>query len=155
MIGRRSRSVTVLSVEPADEHQKALDEIVRRSPWGLCRDTSWTLESGPTDLRTALKTRNIPIVLCDGGWQEMLLDLATLSDPPFLIVTSHLADNRLWSEALNLGAYDVLAKPYDAAEVIRVLSMAWLRWQSTHETPAPAKAAQPRSQAPLCLPARA
>jgi len=153
MIERRPSSATLISLGPADEHQRALDEIVRRATWSLCPDTSWTLElaSGPAASRPALEAGNIPIVLCDAGWQELLPDLHSLSDPPFLIVTSRLADNRLWSEALNLGAYDVLAKPYDPAEVVRVLSMAWLRWQRTHEKPARAKAAKPRGPAPRCV----
>jgi len=36
-------------------------------------------------------------------------------------VTSRLADERLWAEALNLGAYDVLAKPFDSTEAMRVV----------------------------------
>ena len=45
-----------------------------------------------------------------------------------MIVTSRSADERLWVEALNLGAYDVLAKPFDRDEVLRSVSMAWLNW---------------------------
>jgi DNA-binding response OmpR family regulator len=98
-----------------------------------------------TDIEAALqviKENRLPIVLCDDacGWREMLEDLKTLPDPPFLIVTSVLADDRLWSEALNLGAYDVLAKPFRADEVARVLNMAWLRW---------AKRSKPRWTLPL------
>ena len=40
---------------------------------------------------------------------------------------------RLWAEALNLGAYDVLAKPYDPTEVVRSVSLAWLQWTSRRE----------------------
>jgi CheY-like chemotaxis protein len=47
-----------------------------------------------------------------------------------LIVASRTADEYLWAEALNLGAYDVLSKPYRPAEVVRVLSMAWLQWMN-------------------------
>jgi DNA-binding response OmpR family regulator len=46
-----------------------------------------------------------------------------------LIVTSRLADEQLWAEALNLGAHDVLAKPYDHREVTWALYAAWQRWQ--------------------------
>jgi DNA-binding response OmpR family regulator len=52
-----------------------------------------------------------------------------LAIPPVLIVTSRVADDYLWVEALNLGAYDVLAKPFDLTEVTRILSSAWLHWQ--------------------------
>ena len=55
-------------------------------------------------------------------------NILVLPDPPVLIVTSRLADEYLWAEALNLGAYDVLAKPFDASEVIRVLYSAWRHW---------------------------
>lgn len=85
-----------------------------------------------------LQGNRIPIVVCDGdfGWRQMLDRFRSLPDAPFLIVTSRLADDRLWSEALNLGAYDVLAKPFDSNEVTRVLSMAWIRWVERSATPA-------------------
>jgi DNA-binding response OmpR family regulator len=51
-----------------------------------------------------------------------------LPDPPPLIVTSRLADERLWVEALNLGAFDVLAKPFDSTEAMRVVGAAWRAW---------------------------
>ena len=50
-----------------------------------------------------------------------------------LIVTSRLADEYLWAEALNLGAYDMLAKPFDASEVVRVLGSAWRHWTDLHD----------------------
>jgi len=56
---------------------------------------------------------------------HVLAETLNLSDPPLLIVASRLADEYLWAEALNLGAYDVLAKPFDADEVVRVLRSAW------------------------------
>jgi DNA-binding response OmpR family regulator len=60
----------------------------------------------------------------------MLEHISRLPDAPLLIVTSRLADERLWAEALNLGAYDVLAKPFDTAEVVRVVSLAWQHWHT-------------------------
>jgi len=67
--------------------------------------------------------------LLPGTWKEMLDCLILLPQPSYLIVTAELADDYLWAEVLNLGAYDLLAKPFDGAEVSRVLSLAWLRWQ--------------------------
>ena len=52
---------------------------------------------------------------------------------PFFIVTSRLADERLWVEALNVGAYDVLVKPFDVTELKRVLNSAWCEWRERHE----------------------
>ncbi len=62
----------------------------------------------------------------------MLNHLSLFPDPPLLIVTSRLADERLWAEALNLGAWDVLAKPFDADEVIRIVTIACQHWQDRH-----------------------
>jgi len=40
-------------------------------------------------------------------------------------VVSRLADERLWAEALNPGAYDMLLTPFEAEEVFRVIG--WRR----------------------------
>ncbi len=37
---------------------------------------------------------------------------------------SHLADGRMWADVLNLGGYDLLMKPLDPVETLRVLGMA-------------------------------
>jgi len=66
----------------------------------------------------------------------MLEQTESLPNPPVLIVTSRLADARLWGEALNRGAYDVLAKPFDRAEVVRVISLAWLHSHVRYQLPA-------------------
>ncbi|HLK47457.1 MAG TPA: hypothetical protein VKT49_04945, partial [Bryobacteraceae bacterium] len=57
-------------------------------------------------------------------WKRALQDLRRLSRPPQLVVTSRLADELLWAEALNWGAYDVLAEPFDRDEVMRVVASA-------------------------------
>ena len=36
------------------------------------------------------------------------------------------------AEALNLGAYDVLAQPFDGMEVSRIVNLARLRWEERH-----------------------
>ena len=120
-----SSDVNVLSVGPVDGHQKALADILRRNPTGRLACCS-----GVEAAVSALRSSRVPVVLCDSqlDWRQLLDLLRGLPEPPFLIVTSRLADDRLWSEALNLGAYDVLAKPFDSNEVTRVLAMAWMRW---------------------------
>ena len=135
MIKNTSSQVTVLSVGPIDQYQITLAEILGQSNWDLCPEARWNLESRSNLLTSlpVLREGNVSIVLCDGdsdsvGWKDILERLSQEPDPPLVIVTSRQADNRLWAEALNLGAHDVLAKPYDAAEVSRVLSQAWLRW---------------------------
>jgi hypothetical protein len=53
------------------------------------------------------------VVVCErdltpGSWKEVLDQVTILPDPPAFIVTSRLADERLWAESLKLGAFDVL-----------------------------------------------
>jgi CheY-like chemotaxis protein len=60
-------------------------------------------------------------VLPDGDWRSLLDCLAQSDAAPRLIVASRLADDALWAEVLNLGGFDVLAKPFDTEEVSRVL----------------------------------
>jgi DNA-binding NtrC family response regulator len=38
----------------------------------------------------------------------------------------------LWAEAINLGAWDVPAKPFEADEVIRIVNIACQHWQDRH-----------------------
>ena len=132
-------SVPVLCVDPIQEDHATLQKIFESSPWSLCPDSIWALQacSTLTGAWRALRSRHFALVLCEcdlkpGTWRELLDLLARLPDPPFLIVTSRAADERLWAEALNLGAYDVLAKPFDRTEVMRVVSMAWTHWTARH-----------------------
>lgn len=135
-----ARSVTVLVVDPSEEDQTALTDIFSSSPWNLYPDATWALKTS-TNLGSAwgaLSQNRIPIVLCEcdlrpGTWRALLQQIAALPEPPLLIVTSRLADERLWAEALNLGAYDVLAKPFDRTEVIRAVSMAWMHWREQYD----------------------
>lgn len=56
--------------------------------------------------------------LSDGHcWKDLLGEIQAMEGPPPLVVADRLADEHLWAEVLNLGAYDLLAKPFDAREV--------------------------------------
>jgi DNA-binding response OmpR family regulator len=73
----------------------------------------------------------VPIVLCDshlpdGTWLDILKHAAGAAEPPLIVVASRLADERLWSEVLNLGAFDLIAKPFSGTDVLHVLTAAWL-----------------------------
>jgi len=127
----------VLSVSPHEEDHCSLERILRQP--GCALKPEWTLIASPTlaSATRVLRERAIPAVVCEcelfpGTWREMLERIQLLPEPPLLIVTSRLADERLWAEALNLGAYDVLAKPFDATEVTRVIGSALRRWQAGH-----------------------
>src|SRR3974390_568207 len=99
--------LTVLSVSPIQEDHVSLQAIMRHSNWRLLK-----ADNAPT-ARILLQERNPAVVLCEcdlilATWIDMLLYIQSMQNPPSLIVTSRLADDRLWAEALNLGAWDVM-----------------------------------------------
>jgi CheY-like chemotaxis protein len=119
--------VAVLVVISKAPDQRALSRLFDHSNWVLHE---------AEDARSAiqiLQTKSIPIVLFDcesagGCWRELLRNLNSLPKPPLLIIASDAANANLWADALSLGVYDVLAKPFDQREVFQVLTMAWRRW---------------------------
>src|SRR5947208_5665403 len=58
--------------------------------------------------------------LPDGRWLDVLQLARAVPREPEVIVTDPLADARFWAEALNLGAYDLLAQPFYEPEVRRI-----------------------------------
>ena len=95
-------------------------------------DKGWTLHltHTPGSALAVLRDWPIPVVITErdlplGDWRGLLAALKQLPHQPLLVVTSRLADELLWSEVLNLGGHDVLAKPFQAAEVQRALESAW------------------------------
>jgi CheY-like chemotaxis protein len=146
-------AVTVLSLEPHPPDAAALRDILTSPQWPLCPGWKWNLEAAltPTAALTAIREAPVHVVVCGcdsqpGTWKEMLRQFPLLANPPLLIVTSRLADDYLWVEALNLGAYDVLAKPFDHTEVVRTVSRACLHWRANRGT-LPESAPTPKARA--------
>jgi DNA-binding NtrC family response regulator len=131
--GKAINQIKVLSVGLGHEDSSGLAAIFNRSEWPSCPDSEWNLQTSAS-LRSAvteLGKDRLQIVVCEknlgsDSWRDLLDQMCQLPDPPSLIVSSRFADEYLWAEALNLGAYDVLTAPFDPAEVVRVFSSAWL-----------------------------
>jgi DNA-binding response OmpR family regulator len=121
------RILTVLSVSPLDADHASLEAVISHSSWTMFK---------AHDLRAAstlLHQHEIAVAICErdlpqGSWTDLLQDIETLPHAPSLIVASRLADDSLWAQALNLGAWDVLAKPFDHTELIRSVKSGWQRW---------------------------
>ncbi len=130
-----ARIVTVLSVSPLAEDYFSLQALFNQSKWELYKADSLA------SALAVMRRREIGVVICErdlspGTWIDLLEELRLLRDAPQLIVASRLADERLWAEALNLGAYDVLAKPFERREVVHSVSSAWLHRRHPQEPPA-------------------
>lgn len=128
------RVVNVLLISPFDEDHQHLRDILKHSKWQ--QHGAWT----QTEAFEFLRENVAPVVICesdlpDGTWQDVLAHLGRMPHPPLLVVTSRTADERLWSEVLNLGGYNVLAKPLNMKEVFHVAGLAWLLWKRRSERP--------------------
>jgi len=111
-----SQVVTVLSVSASQADHDALAKMI---------DPAWTIATASSiaAARANLRHHRVSLMVVDSdsfddAWQEFI------AAAPHVIVSSRRADALLWAEALNLGAWDVLAKPFDPQEVTRVLGMA-------------------------------
>lgn len=126
--------VRVLAVSLGKSETSALSHILAHSAWTLL--TAHDVGSA----RRLLAQHHVHVVLCDpklpdGTWKDLLATLEQTPEPPQLIVTAHQADDRLWAEVLNLGAWDVLVKPFHAKEVYRTVHLAWRHWTDTRRLP--------------------
>lgn len=115
--------VTVLAVAcPADTE---LRRIVGHSRWTLL-ETSSIKEA-------AVRLEECPaaVIICqpelpDGTWKDLLDHTLCFRLPALLLVASIHADDGLWMEVLNRGGYNVISKPFDEHELVRLVSVAWL-----------------------------
>jgi len=119
----------LLLVSPHQEDHAFVGRVFSKSSWTMLSAT--TLQEaleliGRHEVAVVIAERRLD----DGCWKTMWEQLTAGGVPPMLVVTSQDADNHLWAEVLNLGGYDVLAKPLDEEEVERVVSGALRRRQS-------------------------
>jgi len=123
---RQRQSNAALLISPFEQDHKLLQSLFREQGWKLYGAAS--LESALKLLRQGVASvviteKDLPI----GNWKDVLGAVLRLSSSPLVVVSSLHADEYLWAEALNLGVYDVLAKPIDRMEAIRVFTSAWMR----------------------------
>jgi|SRR5581483_5156085 len=119
----REMPVSALLIGEYATERLLVHEIFRKCGWRLfeARDRKHALQS--------LENNPIQVVITESDlpkwdWRKVLKDLHRFDFPPQLVVTSRTADEHLWAEVLNIGAYDVLAQPLDREEVERVVAAA-------------------------------
>lgn len=127
-----ANAVTVLAVSSSHEALASLGAIFSHSRWQLfqarsCAEAISFLEAHP--IPVVISEQNLP----DATWRDLLAYVASQPNPSHLIVASRCADDQLWAEALNLGAHDVLAMPFRAAEVSHSVSLEWRRWKEASD----------------------
>jgi DNA-binding NtrC family response regulator len=123
----------VLFISPSREDATVLSQILRSVSTSLdhvadLKHARAIMQGEP--YQVILTEANLP----DGTWRDVL-ELARKTEPaPDVIVTDASADARFWAEALNLGAYDLIAQPFATAEVQRILANACSRSSTLPKT---------------------
>lgn len=137
--GHMPGTITILSLSAVDSDHAVLAQTFHDSSLTLYPNCRLALEPSPTLESTiaTLRSHRIPIVVCDrddqpDAWRELLEVTRDLPAPPCLIVTSRNADDRLWAELLHHGVFDLIAKPFDTSEVVRIVHSAWIHWQNRY-----------------------
>jgi DNA-binding NtrC family response regulator len=83
---------------------------------GSCQEARLLLKNNPP-----VSVVITDVSLSDGNWCDIFRYLVDNGFYASVVVSSRLADERLWSEVLWRGAYDVLVEPYEATEVRRIM----------------------------------
>ena len=134
-------NISILLVSAHGEDITCLRNILHHRDWHIQSSAS------AAEASRLIVTHNPCVIVCerdlpDGNWKDILHQTEGMEHAPLLLVVSRHADENLWAEVLNLGGYDVLLKPFDRAEVARVVGMAWRYWMSNvRQMPVPAQPA--------------
>ena len=110
----------ILFISGRQEDARHLSQMLHALPLKLEHVPSLDLA------RTRLQRQDYDVILTeaalpDGKWLDVLHLVRECPREAEVIVTDPQADARFWAEALNLGAYDLLAQPFYEPEVRRIL----------------------------------
>lgn len=122
---RSEGAPTVLVVSPLGEDHESVRAILANSHWRVesarsCREAWLVLHQRPVGV--VITACVFPDGLC---WKDLLEEIAGMENAPPVIVATRVAYARLCDEVLSAGGFDILAKPFARAELLRVLSGAW------------------------------
>ena len=81
-----------------------------------CREARRVLNTYPT-IEVVIADLSHP----DGNWCDILRCLVGSGIHASIVVNAPEADEKLWSEVLWRGGYDLLIEPYEATEVSRII----------------------------------
>jgi DNA-binding response OmpR family regulator len=127
-----TRRPSLLIASRFDDDLISLIETVRAADWTVY----WC--GNCADAIRKIQVERVPVILadrelCDSDWRTLLGRVQSLVNPPRFVLTARHADEKLWTEALNLGAHDLISKPFDCAEVIRIINWAERFWTAANK----------------------
>jgi DNA-binding NtrC family response regulator len=121
--------IPILIVSPHTDDCSSIRQILRNDCWQI--EYARNLEEAAKHLKRLAAS----VIICerdlpDGTWKDLLQRTKEFEPAPSMLVVSRQADERLWSDVLNLGGYDVMPKPFERRDAVRIISMAWRNCRS-------------------------
>lgn len=126
------RVVTVLLLSPEERDHRYFGSVFARTNWRLRR--AYTIE----EALELLAREPIGVIvaeerLASGSWRTILRGLRRVPCPPRIVLAAPAANPEVAAELLERGGWDVVARPFDAQEVLECVSAAWLSWKAERE----------------------
>ncbi len=118
-----AQTVSILAVTCDAEEWKALETMGAKENWLLF----WAHNA--TRAYDLVRRYRIQIVICDRDvdgedWRTIIAGFADVHPPVCTLLASEVADEYLWREVVKHKGFEVLAKPFDPAKVIRTVRYA-------------------------------
>ena len=117
------KQVTALVVMPQERRSRLLDHLsgidAKVLTASSCGEAIELLREAPS-VRVVLTDLALP----DGSWFDVLNCVGDLNGSAAVVVCARVADERLWTQVLEAGGFDVLVEPYQEREVRRILGAA-------------------------------
>ncbi len=126
--------VTIVGLMNAeDDDGRTLVDVGGRSGWQV------TFVATCDDANAALGQGGVPVAFCDRdllgvGWRKAVERLSAAPHRACVILLSEAVDTNLWNEVVRGGGYDVLPKPLDEENLMRVVRLARSYWNSPART---------------------
>ena len=115
--------VTALLVMPQERSTALLNHLTKMEASviaaGSCGEAAELLREEP-GVGVVLTDLCLP----DGSWFDVLNRVSDASPWAQVVVCARVADERLWTQVLEAGGFDVLVEPYQDREVRRILGAA-------------------------------
>jgi DNA-binding NtrC family response regulator len=142
------KPIPILVVSSEFKNRYALKEILSREGWKTIS------ASTVGECEEVLANQKTDLVFCDrgltdGSYRDILAIARSLGRNARLVVTSRLADWGEYLEALQDGAFDLIASPSQKADVVRVINQAQREDQKTSMPVAAGKALKAAAGSPF------
>ncbi|MCC6587008.1 MAG: response regulator [Bryobacterales bacterium] len=118
--------VSVLGVSGSVQVRRAINLALTQAGWS-CRQVDNCTEALKTIEATGARVVVTDTNLSDGTWRDLVDAARQQPDPPAVVVTSPHADEALWTDVIEHGAFDLVRVPGESTEFLRVVRLAFGR----------------------------